>query len=438
MSGIGFQITAILLLVLANGLFALSEIAVVSSRRARLQRRVEEGSKSASIALELSHHPDTFLSTVQIGITLIGILAGAFGGATLAQALAPHLNRIPYVAPHGDTFAFGFVVVAISYLSLILGELVPKRLGLSNPERFASALAPFMLGISKIAAPAVSFLSWSTNLVMRILPFREGIRPEVTEDEVRLMMRQGAASGTFHASEHQMVEGVFRLGDRRAVELMQPRHVIIWIDLEKGVDEMYRVITEHKFSRFPVGDGTLDRLIGMVHVKDLVNRTLSGDTPDIRSLVRPMPVVPESMPALKALEVFRESGTHIAAVVNEHGGVEGILTLIDIMESIVGELSQDGGPEQEWATKRDDGSWLVDGMMPVYEFTELVGVKSLPRMDEGVFTTLGGFVMTTLERIPKTGDRFDSGAFSYEVMDMDGNRVDKVLVTPNPTPPASE
>ncbi len=434
----GFEIAAIFLLVLANGVFALSEIAVVSSRKARLQQRAQEGSKGAKVALRLATDADEFLSTVQVGITLIGTLAGAFGGATVAARLAPDFNQVPWIAPHGETLAMGVVVVAVSYLSLILGELVPKRLGLSDPERFASALAPLMRGISRMAAPAVRFLTWSTDLVSRVLPFRQSEEPSVTPEEIRLMVREGAEAGTFHESEQEMVEGVFRLADRRAVELMRTRKDVAWLDLRRSTEEMLKVIREQKYSRFPAADGTLDDIKGFVHVKDLLDASLAGSELNIPSMVRPLPILLESTPALRVLESFRTTGTHIAAVVNEHGAVEGILTLNDILEAVVGELEGLGQPDSEWAVRREDGSWLIEGLIPVYELKETLGIRSLPRENDGTYTTLGGFVMTSLGRVPSAGDRLDSDGFRYEVVDMDHNRVDKVLVTPLRAPEPDE
>ena len=426
----GYEIAAVFLLVLANGVFALSEIAVVSSRKARLQQRADEGSKGARVALRLSTDADEFLSTVQVGITLIGTLAGAFGGATIAARLAPRFNEVPWIAPRGETLAMGIVVVVISYLSLIVGELVPKRLGLSDPERFASALAPVMIGLSRVASPAVRFLSWSTDVVFRLLPFRHSEQPAVTPEEIRLMMREGADSGSFGESEQELVSGVFRLADRRAVELMRSRKDIAWVDLRRSTDELLKVVRENKYSRFPAADGTLDELKGFVHVKDLLAACLDGGGMNIQSVVRPIPILLESTPALRVLETFRTTGTHIAAVTNEHGGVEGILTLIDVMEAVVGDLEMPEESESAWAVPQENGAWLVEGLMPVYEFKELSGLRSLPRETDGTYTTVGGFVMTTLATVPSPGDFLEVDGFRYEVIAMDRNRVDKVLITP--------
>ncbi|MGC4054220.1 MAG: hemolysin family protein [Paludibaculum sp.] len=342
MQGISIEIVAILALVIANGVFALSEIAIVSARKARLLHKAEGGMRQAQTALDVANNPNDFLSTVQVGITLVGTLAGVFGGATVGEQLAVRLNNIPGLSPHGETVAMAVVVLTITYLSLILGELVPKRIALSNPERFAIAVAPSMQLLSRAMSPAVRFLSWSTDMVMHLVPFRGSSEPAVTEEEVRLMVEQGAQAGTFEMAEQEMIEGVFHLGDRRAIELMQPRMNIAWLDVQAAPAEIRAAITAHKYSRFPVGDGSLDKVLGYVHVKDLLDLCANGHPLDANSTLRRLPAVPEMMRALKVLEVFKNSRTHIALVVNEHGGVEGLITMHDILEAVVGDLPAPG------------------------------------------------------------------------------------------------
>jgi putative hemolysin len=428
----GIEIIGIVLLTIANGVFALSEMAVVSARKARLQARAEEGSRRARIALELANNPNDFLSVVQIGITLIGTLAGAFGGATLAAHLADYLKGIPWIAPHSEPVALAIVVIVISYLSLVVGELVPKRLALSNPELFASALAPLMRIIAKIASPAVRFLSWSTDLVLRLIPMKHETQQTVTEEEVRHMIDQGTETGTFEEAEQEMLEGVFRLGDRRVAELMTPRQEISWIDLNDTPDIIRETLRQSKHSRFPVADGDLDRLEGFVHVKDLLDESLAGKPLDIRSVLRKAPAVPESMRALRAIETLRTHDSHLAFVVNEHGGVEGLVTVTDIVRAIMGDLPASPSASEPLAVQREDGSWLIDGTMPAYELKELLGIRTLPGEQEGTFTTVGGFVMTSLGKVPAPGDHFEHNGWRFEVLDMDGNRVDKVLVSALP------
>ena len=415
-------------MILANGLLALAEIAVVSSRKHRLQQRAEGGDRKAAVALELANEPNQLLSTVQIGITLIGILAGAFGGATLAEQLAVRLDALPYVAPHGESVAIALVVFVITLFSVILGELVPKRLALTNPERFASAMAPFMKMLSKLASPAVRFLSWSTEQILRFLPKPHSEGTEAAEEEIKVLLEQGAESGDIAEAEQEMVEGVFQLGDRRVVELMKPRSKVAWLDINGDPEEIRNLIAGNPHSRLPVGDGSLDRVVGFVHVKDLLGQCLTGYSPDLKSAIRTLPAVPETITALNALDTFKKSGTHIAVVVNEHGGTEGIITLNDVVEAVVGDLPAPNENPDLRAKQREDGSRLVDGTMPISEFKELTEIRHLAG-EEGVYTTLAGFMLMELGRIRSDGDHFECAGWRFEVVDMDGKRIDKVLVT---------
>jgi putative hemolysin len=432
------EITAVVLLVIANGIFAMSEIAVISARKARLEARAEEGSKRACMALDLAGNSNDFLSTVQIGLTLIGTLAGAVGGATLAAHMTAYLDTLPWIAPHGRFVAFAVVVIGISYLSLVVGELVPKRLALSHPERYAAALAPLMRRLSKLASPAVRFVSWSTDLVFRMIPIKHEKQEAVTEEEVRHMMEEGTETGAFEEAEQEMVEGVFRFGDRRVSELMTPRQEVVWIDLEDATDQVRQTLQQSSYTRFPVAVGDLDHLEGYVHVKDLLNELLSGKPFDIRPVVKQAPVVPESARALGVLETLRASNSHLAFVVDEHGGIEGLVTVTDLLQAIVGDVPNSSPSNEDVPVRREDGSWLIDGTMPAYEFKELLEIRKLPGETEGAFTSVGGFVMTFLGKVPKTGDHFEHGGWRFEVMDMDGNRVDKVLVSAVPQPEPGE
>jgi len=436
-SGTSIEIIAIILLVLANGVFALSEIAIASSRKARLRQHAEEGKREAQVALDLASDPNQFLSTVQIGITLIATLTGAFGGVTLARELGVYLNTWPLVAPHGESVAITIVVLAISFLSLILGELVPKRIALSSPERFAMAVAIPMRTLSRVGSPAVRFLSWTTDVILKLIPIRHQSEPPVTEEEIKLMIEEGTEAGAFEEAEQEMIEGVFGLGDRRAVELMRPRMNIVWVDVQDTSEAIWATISKSTYSRFPVGDGSFDQVIGYVHVKDLLGLHIEGRPVDWKTVIRPLPAVPETMRALKVLEVFQQSRTHIALVVNEHGGAEGLITMHDILEAVVGDLPSPGDKPEPHATEREDGSWLVDGTTPVFEFKELLDIKDLPGEDDGGFTTLGGFVVAQMGRIPAAGDHFEVGPKRYEVVDMDRNRVDKVLVSDVVGPPVN-
>lgn len=428
------ELFIVILLLIANGVFAMSEIAVVSARKARLQQWANEGNIRARTALELANAPNRFLSTVQIGITLIGILAGAFGGATIATKLAVVLDALPFLAPYGRALALGFVVLSITYLSLIIGELVPKRLALSSPERIAVAVAPLMRALSGLASPVVRLLSLSTDAVLRLLGVRPSAEPPVTEEEIRLLLQQGAQAGMFEAAEQAMVERVFRLGDRRVAAVMTPRTEIVWLDCHACLDDIQRTVTESVHSRFLVAQGTLDNVLGVVHAKDLLARALAGQPIDLAALARQPLYVPESMRALQVLELFKQSGTHIALAVDEYGGVQGLVTPSNILEAIVGDIPSAGELGEPQAVQREDGSWLLDGMLAVDEFKELFHLSALPDEEQGVYQTLAGFVIMQLGRIPAVADRFEWEGLRFEVVDMDANRIDKVLVTPVPPP----
>lgn len=428
MNSTGLEIALILVLVIANGVFSMAELAVVSSRKARLRQRQEEGNRGAGVALELANNPHDFLSTVQVGITMIGTLAGAFGGATLAERLGVYLKEVPALAPYSDSISITVVVLVISYLSLILGELVPKNLALGNAEGIAAALAPPMRFLSKLGSPAVRFLTFSTKLVMKLLPVRPSTEAPVTEEEIKVLLAQGTEHGTFEEAEQEMVEGVFRLGDRQVVELMQPRGKVAYLDVNEPWDSNRRVLRNTAYSRFPVVDGDLDRVIGIAHIKDLFLAADGGRALDLRSLARKALIVPETSPALDVLERFQQSGDQMALIVDEHGGIEGLITLTDIVEAVVGDLRAPGHAAKPSITRRDEHSWLVDGSLPVSDLLEELGLREPPGGEDG-FTTVGGLVLAHLHRIPAPGDHFVSEGWRFEVLDMDRNRIDKVLVS---------
>jgi len=437
MLGTGLELLAILVLIVANGLFAMSEIAVVSARKGLLRQQSEEGSRSARIALELATAPSEFLSTVQVGITLIGTLAGAFGGTTIAVAFGHWLNGFRWMAPYGEPVAFATVVIGISYLSLILGELVPKHLALTKPEMVASAVAPSMRVLSKAGAPVVRLLGLSTDLVLRLLSVRHVDHGAVTEEEVSMLIAQAARTGAFVLGEEEMLEGVMRLRDRRIGELMTPRPNIAWLDVRASAADIGKTLAENVHSRYPVADGSLDRVLGIVTVKDMAARLLEGKPLDLRSSLRPAAFVPELTRGIQALTLFRKRRQQIALVVDEHGGVEGLITLADLVEAIIGEMPVPGERPEPDAVRRPDGSWLVDGMMPVFAFKQRLGIESLPGEDESDFTTVGGFVMARLGRVPAALDWFECDGRRYEVVDMDGRRVNRVIVSASSPAPGA-
>jgi putative hemolysin len=413
----------LLLLILLNGVLAMSEAAVIASRRARLQQLVEEGSSGAKAALVLLDDPNRFLSTVQIGITLVGILSGAFGGATLGDTIAAQLATIPALAPYSQTLSIALIVAVTTYLSLIIGELVPKRLALQNPEQIAAMVALPMRTLSRVTSPLVSLLSVSTNGVLKLIGVADDEQPPVSEEEIKLMMMEGISAGVFEKAEHDMVEGIFKLGDRRVRTIMTPRTEIDWIDIEDSVEEMHRRLLESKHSRFPVAKGGLDDILGVVYAKDLLARSLRGESFDLQAVIREPLFVPEAMPAGNLLELFRARNMQIALVIGEYGDIQGLVSIHDLLEEIVGDI------EEPSAVQRGDGSWLLDGMIATDEFKDILDIDDeLPGEAED-FDTLGGFVMSQLGRIPTAADHFQWQALRFEVMDMDGNRVDKVLVS---------
>jgi len=425
----------ILLLILVNGVFVMAEMALVSSRKPRLQQWANEGSSAALRALELSANPDRFLSTTQIGITLIGILTGAFGERALTARLSARLDVFESVAPYSETLAFMVVVVAITYVTLIFGELVPKRLALHNPERIASILANPMHVISRMGAPAVRLLGGSTRLVLRILRAKPSQEPPVTEEEIKVMMEQGAEAGVFEEAEHDIVKSIFKLGDRAVSALMKPRREVVWLDLDDPFVESQKKLASSLYSRFPVGQGSLDNVLGIVQTKDLLTRCLAGAKMDLKESLRPPLFAPEGLPALKLLELFKKSRIPMALVVDEYGGVEGLVTLNDILEDLVGDVASIDMPQEKQVVQRPDGSWLIDGKLLIDDLKELLHISKLPEEEAGSYQTLGGLVMLRVGRVPVTGDAFEAEGHRFEVVDMDGRRVDKVLVARLPEKP---
>ncbi len=422
------QIAVVFLLILLNGFFAMAEMAVVSARKARLQHAAELGREGARVALELKRDPGRFLSTVQIGITVISVLASAFGGATLADTLAQYLETFPgWVGHYAKSISFAVVVILISYFTLILGELVPKRLALSRPEYIAARLSWLLQIMAWLTAPAERLLSASSNLVLRIIPMPSGEPSPVTEEEITLMLREATAAGHFQAAETAMVQMVFRLGDRRVSAVMTPRTQVEWLDSE---DENRRKIRDSAYSRFPVVEGGPQHVVGIVQVKDLHTAALAGRPFDLRAALGAPLFLPNTVTALRALEIFKKSGAPMALVVDEYGDFEGIITLHDILQSLVGDIADPADADSQAVVRRDDGSWLVDGMITADEVKDLTGLPRLPGEDSDDFQTLGGFLMARINRVPKVGDHISVAGIRFEVVDMDGRRVDRVLIIP--------
>jgi putative hemolysin len=429
MNQVTTEIIIIFLLILANSIFSLSEMSIVSARKIRLQQQAQAGDKGAQTALALAQEPNRFLSTVQIGITLIGILTGVFGGATLAEQISGAMAGIAWLAPYSEALAVAVVVLAITFLSLVLGELVPKRLALNNAERLASMLAPMMSSLSRFAKPVVQLLSFSTDVVLRILRVKPSSEPSVTEQEVRQMIYEGTRTGVFEAVEQEIVERVFRLGDRKISTMMTYRTDVVWLNIEDPIEENLDKIAGSAHSRYPVRQRDMDTILGIIQVKDLYALIRSGETPDLRSLLRPALFIPESMTALEVLEKFKQQREHLAIVVDEFGGVMGLVALGDVLQAIVGDIPTVEEEAEPQIIRREDGSLLLDGMLSIDELRDILHLEKLPEEGEGVYETLGGLLMAQLGRIPSTGDRFSWGELIFEVVDMDGYRVDKVLVT---------
>lgn len=429
MNQILFEIVLILILLIANGLFSLAEMAVVSARKVRLAQRAEGGDVRAQAALELANNPGDFLSFVQIGITLIGILAGAFGGASVARVLGEQFSQVPGLAPYSEALSLGLVVAVITYLSLIIGELVPKRLALNNPEQIAATLAGPMQALSRVASPLVKLLSLSTDLILKLFGSRTSTESPITEEEIKILIEQGTQAGVFKESEEDIVKSVFRFSDLQLGALMTPRPDITWLDLDDSPETNLQKIIQSGHSRFPVGQGGLDNALGIVRTKDMLNRLAAGEILDLKPLMRHPLFVPETLSGSALLEMLRQSRTHVALVVDEYGGVQGLVTIHDVLQAIVGDLPSRDDPAEPDAILREDGSWLIDGRMLIDEFEELFEIDKLPEEEKGQYQTVGGFVMMQLGHIPVSGERFGLGRWQFEVMDMDGKRVDKILVT---------
>ena len=434
MSGIATEIVIILLLLVINGVFAMSELAVMTARKIRLEQRAEDGDKGARAALALAHEPTQFLSTVQVGITLIGVLAGAFGGASIAEQLADALRATGTLAPYADGLGLAIVVGSITYLSLIIGELVPKRLALSAPERIASLVARPMGMIARVVSPLVKLLTGSTNLMLRLLGVRAHTDPGVTEAEIRALVEQGAETGVVQAAEHQLVERVFRLGDRQVAALMTPRPDIDWIDVDDDPEALRAALGDGRRGLYLVCRGDVDHVVGFVHAEDLLARCVAGQLVDaaaLAGLAREPLYVPDSAPAFRLLEQLRARRRHAAVALDEYGGVAGVVTLDDVLADLVGEILAPGEDPGELLVRREDGSWLVDGQAPIADVEAALDAEFVDEERPG-YHTLGGFVMARLGRLPRPGDHFGAAGHRFEIVDMDGRRVDKVLIAREP------
>lgn len=419
------EILIVVALTIVNGLLAMSELAVVSSRTARLKVLSDQGSKGAATAMRLAEDPGRFLSTVQIGITLVGVLSGAFSGATLGARLSEWLGTHGFSQSMSDTLGVGLVVVAITYLSLILGELVPKQIALRDPERVAARVAPAMSLLSKVGAPLVFLLDISGKAVLRLLGQKGESEERVTEEEVRTIIAEAETAGVLERDEREMIAGVMRLADRSARALMTPRREVEVIDLEDSAEEIREQLRATRRSRLPVQDGEADSIIGVIVVKDLIEFLQAGDTQDLRALVQETPIVMDTADSLHVLREIRSSRVHMALVFDEYGHFEGIITPGDVLEAIIGAFQEEEEDEPAIVT-RADGSYLVAGWMQVDEFSHELGIP-IPR--DADFQTVAGFILAEMNHLPNVGESFDKGHWRFEVVDLDGRRIDKILVT---------
>ena len=418
------ELIIVLALILLNGLLAMAELAIVSSRRVRLQALVDRDVVGSRRALALASDPGKFLSTVQFGITLVGVLSGAFSGATLGLRLADGLATLGLARGIADAAGVGLVVAAITYVSLILGELVPKQIALRNPERIAVKVAPAMSALARIASPIIWFLDFSGRVVLRALGHKPGHEHHVTEEEIRTLVAEAETAGILEPGERAMIAGVMRLGDRPVRAMMTPRREVDMIDLTDDAEAIRRTIVESVHSRLPVYAGTTEEMLGVVQAKDLLDAYLRGETPDIRAHIRQAPTIPDTVDALDVVDLIKDSLVHLALVHDEYGHFEGVVTNADILEAIVGEFRTDEGPVEPDAVQRDDGSWLLSGTMPVDEMAERLG---LPVPAERTYHTAAGFVLGQLGRLPIVGESVDAFGWRFEVVDLDGRRIDKIL-----------
>ncbi|MCH9054453.1 hemolysin family protein [Parathermosynechococcus lividus] len=428
MSAASLEVLFVLLLIIANGVFAGAEIAVVSARKIRLEQLAKRGKRKAKVALKLANAPNSFLSAVQIGITLIGILSGAVGGATLAQRLEGALAPVPWLGQYSQPLSIAIVVTGITYLSLVIGELVPKRIAMTYPEVIACNIAKPMMWLTKLAAPIVHLLSVSTDGILQVLGISTTAEQTVTEDEIKVLIEQGAQAGLFEVAEQDMVARIFNLGDRPIQSMMTPRTDIVWLDIESPIEEIEAEILGTFHSRFPVAEETIDQCLGIISAKDFLAARLTQQEVNLKELLQPALFVPESRRALDVLELFRQSSQHMALITDEYGGIEGLVTLNDLIEAIVGSLRHEEGEEPQ-IIQREDGSWLLDGLLSAYELKELLRRETLPEEESANYHTLGGLIITLFGRIPQSGDYIETDGLRFEVVDMDGNRVDKVLVS---------
>lgn len=423
---IALEVVLIVLLVLMNGVFSASEIALVSARKARLQQMAKRGNRRAAVALRLTENPDRFLSTVQIGITMIGVFAGAFGGATIADQIDERLETMPGLGPYSEAIGVGTVVLGITYLSLVLGELVPKRVALNAPERIATAVAPAMHALSRVAAPAVHLLTASTRAVLWLFRLTPSKEPTVTEEDLKSLLRIGTTAGTIGREERDIVERTFRLGNRSARSVMTPRVEVEWLDLGKPLEELRQQTAASSHDWLPVATERVDAIQGVVRAKDVWGEEIRSAS-DIAGKIRPPLFVPVDTSALALLQRFRTTGNHMAVIRDEFGGVEGIVTPTDLLEALVGELPETGDVDEPMIVRIGDGSWSMDAMTDLEEVKIVLGLEFMDGQKDQAYQTLGGYLSGQFGYQPRIGEAVTVGNHRFQVVDTDGRRIDRVV-----------
>jgi putative hemolysin len=419
------DIVILLGLILLNGLFVMSEIALVSARKSRLEMMAEKGDKKAENALKLALNPELFLSAAQIGITLIAILTGVYSGERFSAYLQPYVEKIEFFRPYADTIAISIIVIIVTFLSIIFGELIPKRIALLNAEKIAKKAASPMYAFAKATHPIVWLLNRTSNGFFKLFNIKQSKDDSVTEEEIKAIISEGTEAGTIEEEEKEIIERIFHLGDRNITSLMTHRSDILWFDLNDNEEKIREKIIAEPHSIYPICDGDLDDIKGVVSIKDLY---VSDDLTLFKDLMQPALFVPDNNSAYQVMEKFKESKIHSCFIVDEYGSVRGMITLNDILEAIVGDIPQMHNEDYE-IIKRDDGSFLTDGQIPFYDFLSRFNKTDLLQQDEQQYDTLAGCILHELERIPQSGDKMDWNGFHFEIIDMDGHRIDKVLVT---------
>ncbi len=419
------ELAVIIALIIINGLLAMTEIAIVTSRKARLEERAKQGSKNAKLALRLSLEPEKFLSAIQVGITLIGIVSGVFGGVALTEDLVPYVEQISFLKPIAQETAYLVIVGLITYFSLVIGELVPKTIALNNAENIAIFFAPALNILTKIAYPIIQLLSISTKIFIKLFRIKENKNPPVTEEELKLLIEQGASFGSIEKKESELLKRVFKFGDRKANAIMTQRNDVIWININDTIEEIKKTVFENEYSLYPVCEDSLDNVIGVIIAKDFYKQI--NNLSKIESLIKEPLYVVDTFSAYRILEILKEHKNYNAIVIDEYGVFQGIITLRDIVENIIGDITQRDEVEEHPIIRRSDGSFLVDGDTLLDDLVETITLE-FPEGDEN-YITLAGFIVHTIKKIPNTGEKFEIGNYSYEIVDMDGKRIDKLLIS---------